>query len=281
MKKAYEPLVSVIIRTCGRPKVLSEALESIRKQSYSNIEVVIIEDGPNDSEEFILNNYKDLNVVYYCIGERRGRCNAGNIGLERATGKYLNFLDDDDILLANHISLLVDKLETSDYKVAYAIAEEHQFLFSPKKDKKIIKRKFVRYKQQFNRLLLCYMNYLPIQSVMFEKKLFEECGGFDDNSEMLEDWDFWLRLALKEDFLYVPEITSVYYTPYKSKGKRDRDIYMNGSRQYYAQKHRSYYVNMSSAQICEEMDYILNVYNKKKFLFYAQKVRNFLLYRDI
>lgn len=281
MKKAYEPLVSVIIRTCGRPKVLSDALESIKKQSYSNIEIVIIEDGPNVSEEFIQNNYKDLNVVYYCIGERRGRCNAGNIGLEKATGKYLNFLDDDDILLANHISLLVDKLETSDYRVAYAIAEEHQFLLSPQKDKKIIKRKFVRYKQPFNRLLLCYMNYFPIQSVMFEKTLYEECGGFDDNSEMLEDWDFWLRFALKCDFLFVPKITSVYYTPYKSKKKHHRDVEMNDSRKYFLQKHSKYIVNMTSAQICDEMDYILNVYNKKRLLFYAQKVRNFLLYRDV
>ena len=281
VKTVGEPLVSVIIRTCGRPDLLSNALESIRKQSYHNIEVVIIEDGLNVSEKYISDNYRDLQIVYFSTGQKGGRCRAGNIGLEKASGEYLNFLDDDDILLPNHVSLLVEKLIGSEYKVAYSIAEEHQFLVSTKDGKRTIKRKFVRFKQQFNRLLLCYMNYFPIQSVMFERSLYEECGGFDTNSEMLEDWDFWLRMALKADFLFVPEITSVYYTPYKSKGKRNRDIEMNDSRQYFAQKHKNYIVNMSSAQICEEIDYVLNVYNKKKFLFYAQKVRNFLLYRDI
>ena len=62
------PLVSVVIRTCGRPQVLAGALDSVRNQSYKNIETVIIEDGENISGEFIFANYPDLNIVlqYTC-----------------------------------------------------------------------------------------------------------------------------------------------------------------------------------------------------------------------
>ena len=202
-EKEY-PLVSVIIRTCGRPRVLRRALESVKRQTYPNVEIVLIEDGPNVSEKFVKYYYEDQNILYYSTGEHVGRCRAGNLGLEKANGKYLNFLDDDDILRENHIALLVEQLEQSECRVAYAIAEEYQFVNDPENpNRRRIKRKCIKYKQPFNRLLLCYMNYFPIQSVMFEKAVYLENGGFDESLEIFEDWDMWLRFALKDAFLYV------------------------------------------------------------------------------
>ena len=125
------------------------------------------------------------------------------------------------------------------------------------------------------------MNYLPIQSVMFEKSLYEEHGGFKEDLSVLEDWDLWLRYSLSENFLFIPQMTSVYYTPYKGKGQRKRTKELKTAEKAVAQAHQSYLVTMDAAYINQEMDYILNVYNKKGFLFYMQKARNFLLYRDI
>ena len=274
------PLVSVIIRTCGRPQVLERALVSVREQDYPNIEIVIVEDGENVSEEFIKSNFADLNICYSATGEKRGRCAAGNLGLKMAKGTYFNFLDDDDYFLPGHVSALVDKLKENECKAAYTIAEEHQ-IKADKKGSFKVKRKFIRYKQPYNGLLLCYMNYIPIQSIMFHRSLYEACGGFDESLDVLEDWDLWLRYSFESSFVFEPVVTSVYHTPYRGRGKRKREVDMYHASDAVLQKYSGRKVAFDVVQVNKETDYLLNVFNKKGFLFYMQKIRNFLLYRDI
>lgn len=277
-----KPLVSIIIRTCGRPQILKNALESVRKQTYSQIETVVVEDGSNVSESFILSNFSDLKVRYYCSGEKKGRCFAGNFGLEMAKGVYCNFLDDDDYLLPNHVEVLVENILKKKVRAVYSIAEEHQIRKDAKDPSKFkVKRKLIRYKQPFNRLLLFYMNYIPIQSILFERSLYEQYGGIDEELELLEDWDLWVRYAMEDDFVFVPEVTSVYHTPYKGKGRSSRGAQMNKSEEQVKAKHAGYLCRLNVASANRDMDYILNVFNKKGFLFYMQKIRNFLLYKDI
>ena len=211
----------------------------------------------------------------------KGRCIAANVGLKNSNGKYINFLDDDDILMPQHISLLVKTLEESNYCVAYSVAEEHQTKTTNSTEQEWrVKRKLIRYKQPFNRLLLCYMNYIPIQSVMFERSLYERYGGLDENLDVLEDWDLWLRYAIETDFIFVNEVTSIYYTPYKGIKKRKREIHMYKSEKEVVQKHAQYQLKISAEQVNRDMDYIVNVFNKKGIVFYMQKIRNYLLYRD-
>lgn len=273
-----KPLVSIIIRTCGRPQILKRALESVRKQTYSNVEVIIVEDGKNVSEEFIKNNFSDLNYYYSYTGERQGRCKVGNLGLEQANGKYCNFLDDDDLLLPHHVQTLVSNLIESEVDAVYAIAEEHQIL--RKEDEFIVKRKFVRYRQPFNRLLLFYRNYIPIQSIMFDRKLFLEYGGIDESLDWMEDWDLWVRYAMHSDFGYIPEVTSIYHTPYKGLGKQSRHSKMRQSEVILIKKFQKYQQILTVYQVNRDMDYIINVYNKKGFLIYMRKIRDFLLFKD-
>lgn len=273
------PLVSVIIRTCNRPNILRNALESICRQTYKNIEVVIVEDGPNEAEA-LLKEYPQLNTVYHATVEKCGRTKAGNKGLEMAQGKYFNFLDDDDILLPRHVELLVECLEEKGAQAAYAVAEEHQIARNVKKGEFRVRRKLIRYRYPFNRLLLFYMNYFPIQTVMFSSGLYQEMGGFDEELNELEDWDLWVRYATRCDFCHVDEITSIYYTPYKDKRKRNRDIAMRDADAGVRAKHQFYVMTLSAGQIARDMDYILNVFNQRKILFYMKKIRNWLLYRD-
>lgn len=280
--KMQKEKVSIIVRTCGRPEVLRNALISIRNQTYSNIEVIIVEDGINASEDIVRKEFSDLVYKYACTERNVGRCKVGNIGLEMATGDFFNFLDDDDLLLPNHIKILVEEIKKGKYKAVYSIASEYQIKIISKKPFKFkVKRKIIRYKQPFNKLLLCYLNYIPIQSIMFSKELYLRLGGFDEQLNVLEDWDIWVRYSTICDFLFVPEVTSVYYTPYKSKMKKKREIDMQEATDYVKNKHQGYKLTMDAKYINEEMDYILNIYNKKKLLFYLQKIRNFLLYKDI
>ena len=276
-----EALVSIIVRTCGKPDVLKNALLSIRSQTYPNIEVIIVEDGENISEHFLKSDFSDLNYVYHATGKRLGRTRAGNIGLSLATGVYLNFLDEDDILLENHVKLLVDTITDCSAQAAYAIAEEHQIKVKSLQPYSFqVKRKLVRYSYPFNRLLLCYMNLFPIQSVLFSRTLYEQYGGFDENLDVLEDWDLWLRYALHTDFVHTPTISSIYYTPYRSRRKFLREKKLQQAEEHVREKHRSYTLTLNAKQIEEDMGYILNVFNKKGLFFYLKKIQNYLLYHD-
>lgn len=277
-----DPLVSIIIRTCERPSILRNALESVKNQTYNNIEVIIIEDGKNTSEEMINSNYSEISFKYFCTGMKKGRTIAGNLGLLNSSGTYLNFLDDDDILFPNHVEELVRELIRNDSKAVYSVAEEHQIRVldkNPYQYKTL--RKFIRYRYPYNKLLLFYMNYIPIQSIMFHRSLYDTCGGFDENLTVLEDWDLWVRYSTMCDFLFLDKITSVYFTPYKNKDKHTRDIEIKHAADKVIEKHKSYIVKMSVADINSEMDYILNVFNKKGIIFYMKKIRNYLLYKDI
>lgn len=277
-----KPKISIIIRTCNRPQVLRGALDSIRQQTYSNIETVVVEDGKAISNKMIQEEYSDLNILYYATGEKVGRSRAGNLGLDMATGKYCNFLDDDDMFYPEHVMTLVSALMEKNELAAYAIAEESQIIKKSDNPYKIReKRKIIRYRQPFNKLLLFYTNYLPIQCIMFSRSLFLENGGLNEKLDALEDWDMWIRYALKSDFIFVPEVTSMYRVPYKSKKKAMRDHTMKKAKQEIDAKFGTYLLQVDVLTVNKEMDYIINQYKKRNLIIYLRKIRDFLLYHDV
>lgn len=215
--------VSIIVRTCGRPEVLRGALESIRKQTYLDVETVVIEDGLEISRQMICTEYSDLQLRYISTGKRVGRAKAGNLGMKVAQGKYLNFLDDDDVLYPEHIEILLQTLQSAEEKAVYSVAEEAAAIYRKRKRTFYDVRKKVRFREPFNRMYLLHTNYLPIQSVMFEKSLFEQYGGFRENVDYLEDWDLWVRYAAHTNFKMVNEITSMYRVPLNNF-RRDRKL---------------------------------------------------------
>ena len=278
MKK---PLVSIMIRTCQRPDVLKNALESIRNQTYENIQVIVVEDGVNRSEELLKNKFSDLNYVYMATSQKVGRSKTGNIALELADGEYLNFLDDDDILLPEHIKKLVETLIIDKNMAAYSNAEEIQIdIISRTPYKYIIKRKLFRYRQPFNKLLLYTFNYIPIQSIMFHKELFEELGGFDDSLDALEDWDLWVRYSTKTDFTYVNENTSCYFTPYKRDEKKNRGNILNKYNEAVYAKFRNYSLNLNVGEINMDMKYIMEEYKQKAYIRYLKIILRRVLWGE-
>jgi glycosyltransferase involved in cell wall biosynthesis len=259
--KINEPLVSVIIRTCNRPKTLKNALISVRNQTYSNIEIVVVEDGKNTSEKMIKEEYSDINIRYFFYGDKVGRTKTGNYALKQAKGKYFNFLDDDDTFYPNHIELLVKALEKENVKAAYSVAQESQITIKSL-DPYVVKekRKLIRFEQPFNRILLCFSNYIPIQSIMFDRSLFDELGGFDEELELLEDWDLWVRYSTRTDFIFVNAVTSVYHVNYTRKEKTKRDIEFHKAQKRLKDKFKKYKFEMNVANVYDELDYVIKEY---------------------
>ena len=118
----HKPAVSIIVPTYNRPDTLRMALNSIAAQTYNNCEAVVINDAGKDVSA-IVNSFKGrLAITYLVHPENKGVAASRNTGINAAIGKYIGYLDDDDIYYPDHIETLVDFLENNDYKVAYTDA---------------------------------------------------------------------------------------------------------------------------------------------------------------
>lgn len=247
--------VSFIVRTCGRPHILRHTLQSIRRQTYQNIETVVVEDGENTAEQMIMAEFSDMNIKYCNTGVKVGRAKAGNIALSKAEGEYFIFLDDDDQVYPAHVEILMEAVNESGKKAAYSVAHEAVSIYSKKKEDYITVYKHIRYRQPFCRIFLSVNNYLPIQTVMFHRSLFEQYGGFRENLDALEDWDLWLRYVSHEDFIFVDQVTSLYRVPIKGL-KRDKTLF-----EAYPKVSKlmgEYSCNFNFSECNEELNYILN-----------------------
>lgn len=202
------PLVSIIIRTHNRLNLLRQALSSVRAQTYTHLEVIVVNDGGVEVGDLVDEFRPALSIRYLNEGHR-GRAAAANAGLRAATGKYVNFLDDDDLFYEHHVEKLVRFLESSGAGLAYSDCEIGYYRWSGE-DYKLTQQKSQYGGLDFDaeRLYLC--NFIPIMTAMFDRSLIERAGFFDESLERLEDWDYWLRLSELTSLERVAGITAEY-----------------------------------------------------------------------
>lgn len=222
------PLVSIVTRTHGpNTQILAEAILTVCNQTYQNIEHLIIEDRTNFAEDLT----EDLRAAYnknirYIKSEGRGRSAAGNTGLDRARGQLMMFLDNDDLLLADHVEILVRGLMANTAApAAYALAWEIPTFYDQSgRYREGTPISVQSHAKPFSVNNLRKINFLPIQCVLFRRELYETFGGFDLEIDHLEDWNLWCRYSSAGAFHYVPKTTSLYRVPgdYNFRSKRTR-----------------------------------------------------------
>jgi GT2 family glycosyltransferase len=202
------PLVSVIVPTYNRPKMLASALNSILNQTYPHVEVIVVNDGGSEVESLITSLDADRKITYVRIPRNRERSFARNVGISVARGKYIAYLDDDDCFYPDHLATLVKFLETSDYRVAYTDAHRaHQVM--TEQGYQTVSRD-LPYSHDFNFHQLLVHNLFPTLTVMHERACLDEVGLFDESLETHEDWDLWIRLARKFPIHHLAKVTSEF-----------------------------------------------------------------------
>ena len=193
-------LVTVVCRSTGRPE-LKQALRSIHCQTYSSIEVLLINAGGivlAEQEETC--SPIPLKLIDY--GRKLSRPQAANAGLENATGRFITFLDEDDWIEEGHIETLVNALtDNPSFKATYTNVQ--------KATKDGVSKNFT-FSTAFDPVLLMRDNYIPIHAMLFERSLLSKGCRFDENFEIYEDWDFWLQLNQHTEFYHNNIITAYY-----------------------------------------------------------------------
>jgi GT2 family glycosyltransferase len=224
------PLVSIVIRSMDRP-TLRKALSSIAIQTYSNIEVVVVNakgGGHTDIGDFC-GNFK-IRIVN-SAGPTLSRPAAANIGLRAATGQYLMFLDDDDWLLAEHVAKLVYVLVRS-HSNALAVHTAVAGINGVGQPTGTI------YDNPYDPVRLMFENHLPIHSVLFSRRLLDVGCMFDETLELLEHWDFWLQVSCHTSIPFVPGV-SAHYLIHESSGVREFNEITHSINVRFFQKWRS------------------------------------------
>ncbi|MBF0565223.1 MAG: glycosyltransferase [Nitrospirae bacterium] len=214
------PLVSIIVRTKDRPKMLMSALASIGSQSYRHIEVVLVNDGGEDISldlvTDVLNGASssdsdsgNIAVNYVNLPTNTGRAHAANIGLKYSGGQYVGFLDDDDEFQPDHVETLVSFLEKGDFHITYSDCSLNVKQFDPDKKEFITSESYKFFDEDFDYDLLLMENYIPLHCLMFERSALEG-QTFDESFDLFEDWDFLIRVASRHPFHHVKKTTAIY-----------------------------------------------------------------------
>jgi GT2 family glycosyltransferase len=224
------PLVSILIRTVDRGAWLAQALETVANQTWPNVEAVVIEDGPPRSEAVVARFRDRLAIRYHATGSRVGRARAGNLALSHARGEWLCFLDDDDVLFADHVEVLVEAALRAGTKGAYGLAWETRIEVLDRE--RALFRETANttvHRQAFDRLTLWHHNYLPIQAVLFNRDLYLQHGGFAEDMDQLEDWNLWTRYTLDHEFVLVEKTTSKYRVPASARDAASRQALLDAA----------------------------------------------------
>ena len=113
MPKSYNPLVSIILPTYNRASFLPEAFEAIKKQSFEDWELIVVDDGSTDNTRELVKDFAShvSQKVQYIYQKNQGPAAARNKGLNYAKGKYIAFYDSDDIWLPNYLNVCICALE--------------------------------------------------------------------------------------------------------------------------------------------------------------------------
>ena len=246
------PRVSVLIRTHARPAWLRQALASCAAQTYPDIEVVVVEDGAPTARAVVEEFASRLDVRYQATGARVGRARAGNLALAQARGEWINFLDDDDVLFADHVEVLVDAARRAGAKGAYGFAwETHTRVLDAERAIYEETRRVPRHRRRFNRIMLWHQNYLPIQAVLFHRSLWERHGGFAEDMDILEDWNLWTRYTIEDDFVPVEKTTSKYRVPDDPRVAAERQARLDAAYPGAVERQRALRLTLSAREIAQ------------------------------
>ena len=185
------PKFSVIIPTHNRRYFLDVAVESVLKQTYMDMEIIVVDDGSNDGTYEMISDHSDKRVRYI-RQENRGVSAARNTGIRQSHGEYLAFLDSDDRWLSRKLSA-----------INHAINENPGYMIYHTREKWYrngihLNHRKIHLKRGGDIFEYCLrICGISVSTAVVQKELFDSIGLFDESLEVCEDYDFWIRACAR------------------------------------------------------------------------------------
>ncbi|MEP7263434.1 MAG: glycosyltransferase family 2 protein [Bacteroidota bacterium] len=183
-----ELLFSVVIPTYNRADFIVKSLESVLRQTFTDFEIIIVDDGSTDNTEAVIKPFLNDRIFYYKIVNSE-RAAARNYGMDRTKGRYITFLDSDDIFYPDYLENAEQALKNYNYPVFFHLAYES---WSEVEQKSLIKYSVK------NDDIYCLIkgNHLSCIGVFMDNAQTKNFRFNEDrNLSGSEDWELWLRLA--------------------------------------------------------------------------------------
>ena len=240
-------LVSVLMVNYNRGTTIGESIKSVLAQTYTDLELIIVDDGSTDETLNVIQKYMNDKRIKYIYKENGGQSSARNVGLKNALGKYIMFLDDDDELCDTALERALEKIKKSKCPWIYC----NQYLSVREEGNIIVDRGEGKKGNIYEYLLLGH--FLGMGEI-FSKEIFEKVGYFDEKLKIYEDKEVRLRLA-KEGYEvdYIEGYIYKYYENLNSVSNANKNKIKRKIRFYQAQL-KMYNINK------EYIDTHLNVY---------------------
>lgn len=196
-----DPLVSVIITTFNRPILLNRAINSVLNQTYKNIEIIIIDDASEINIEPLIKENEKIKI--FINDENKGGGYSRNVGIKKANGEFINFLDDDDILYPDKIRLQIEKFKNSTIQNLGMVTCHAQDERSGK-----IEIKYNNVRGDIYMNLLKKFTVHGIETVLYKRQCFDNSTEFDISLPGSQEYDLLIRVSENFSIDYVDEVLS-------------------------------------------------------------------------
>ena len=197
------PKVSIVMPAYNRAGIIKASVLSALNQYYTNLELLVVDDGSTDGTGEILSVFKDPRLKVLRNDRNRGQCYSLNRAIAEAQGEYIAYLDSDNTWDARYIAAMVGAFaKLPDADALYC----GQYLFRGATDTPFA----VRF-GSLNRSLLANRNYIDRNAFMHKKAVHDGLGGYNGSISRYVDWDFIIRTSEKYAMYSVPVLLSMYY----------------------------------------------------------------------
>jgi len=239
------PAVSAVVRTHNRPALLEQALVSLANQTYSDFEVLVVNDGTLDVQDVLerLDPYVHLRLADHTAGS--GRMAALNSGQNAARGRWITYLDDDDVIYPSHLERLAAALTGGEASVAYSDATRTLCWSDAQRDEPVLRLACPSLDFDMGRLLVD--NWIASVAFMHAAECSQVIGGFDESLEHFEDWDYLIRLGQACTFRHVPVVTFDYRHRFGPVPEGSRSAYATRKRERILECTRDMYARYPTA----------------------------------
>ena len=201
MNKEYR--ISTIIPTFNRAHTIIRAIRSAQDQTYPVDEIIIVDDASFDDTKQKVLMIDDDRIRYFCLNTNKGASGARNYGVSQARCDMIAFLDSDDVWHPDKIEKqLALKTEKPDLGLIYTA---YVRIYGSSKEAHPNMNGNDKLEGSMLSQVL-YKNTVGTPTILMDKSLFGEIGGFDEEMRCLEDWDMVIRASQKTEFGFVPEI---------------------------------------------------------------------------